>query len=299
MSSISFAPPAAPAGTAPSAGASRAAVWQLAALAAALVWAYLPMLRVFADKWVNDPQYSHGLLVPFFSAYLVWRAGRTDAPALRPLPVLGCGLLVLTLGLRAAAGALLFYQLDAASLLLALAAVALAVGGVPLLARTGPAVAFLAFMIPLPYELERNIGSPLKTAATVSSTFLLQTLGLPAIRDGNVILIDEVRLGVVDACSGLKMMATFAAFSVGAALVVERSRFEKLMVLLGIVPIAVLTNVLRIAMTGLSFSLIAHKGTQLFLHDLYGYAMILVGLSLLAAELWVLKRLVADDADAA
>jgi exosortase len=139
----------------------------------------------------------------------------------------------------------------------------------------------------------------LKTAATVSSTFLLQTLGLPAIRDGNLILIDEVRLGVVDACSGLKMMVTFAAFSVGAVLLIRRSRFEKLMVLLGIVPIAIVTNVLRITMTGVSFDLISDKGVRDFLHDGYGYAMMLIGLALLALELWVLKRLVVEESEKA
>ena len=152
-------------------------------------------------------------------------------------------------------------------------------------------------MVPLPYELERNVGGPLKIAATYCSTFLLQTIGLPAIRDGNVILIDEVRLGVVDACSGLKMMVTFAAFSVGAVLLMQRSRFEKLMVILGIVPIAVLTNVLRITVTGVSVAGVSDKGTQEFLHDLYGYMMMLIGLALLALELWVLKRLVLEDSD--
>ncbi len=288
MSSISLTHPGAPA-----AATSRAAMWQLAAFVGVLGWAYLPMLRVFADKWLNDPQYSHGLLVPFFSAFLIWRGGKVDA--LKPLPVLGCGLLVLILGLRAVAGALLFHQLDAAALLLSLVAVSLAVGGVPLLKRTGPPVAFLVFMVPLPYELERNVGAPLKTAATVSSTFLLQTIGLPAIRDGNLILIDEVRLGVVDACSGLKMMVTFAAFSVGAVLLMQRSRFEKLMVLLGIIPIAVLTNVLRITATGVSFNVITDEDTRKFLHDGYGYAMMLVGMVLLALEVWILKRLVIDE----
>ncbi|QJW94253.1 exosortase/archaeosortase family protein [Frigoriglobus tundricola] len=190
---------------------------------------------------------------------------------------------------------MLFHQLDAASLLLALAAIALAVGGLPLLKRAGPAIAFLIFMVPLPYELERNVGAPLKTAATVSSTYLLQTLGLPAIRDGNLILIDEIRLGVVDACSGLKMMVTFAAFSVGAVLLTQRSRFEKLLVLLGVVPVAVLTNVLRITATGVSFAATADKGAQDFLHNLHGWLMMPVGLALLALELWVLKRLVVDD----
>ncbi len=273
----------------------RPPLWQVAALVGLLVWAYLPMLRVFFDKWINDPQYSHGLLVPFFSAYLVWKAWQAGPLVPKPLPWLGCGLLAVTLVMRAFAGTLLFQQLDAASLLVALVAVTLAAGGVPLLKRVGGGLLFLAFMVPLPYELERNVGQPLKTAATVSSTFLLQTLGQPAVRDGNLILIDEVRLGVVDACSGLKMMVTFAAFSVGAVLLMQRSRFEKLMVLLGIIPIAVVTNVLRITATGLAYLVFSNKETLDFLHDFYGWLMMPVGLALLALELWVLKKLVVTE----
>lgn len=268
--------------------------WQLVSLAALLGWAYLPMLRVFADKWLNDPQYSHGLLVPFFSSFLIWKAWKAAPPSPAPLPVLGCSLLAFCLIMRAAAGSLLFQQLDAASFLLALAGLVLACGGVPLLKITGPAILFLGFMVPLPYELERNVGQPLKTAATISSTFLLQTLGQPAIRDGNLILIDEVRLGVVDACSGLKMMVTFAAFSVGAALLMQRSRFEKLMVLLGIIPIAIAANVLRITATGMSFVLFSDQKTVEFLHDFHGWVMMPIGLALLALELWCLRRLVVD-----
>ena len=270
----------------------RIAPWQLVGLGALLGWAYLPMLRVFADKWMNDPQYSHGLLVPFFSAFLIWKAWKAGPPTPAPLPVLGCSLLAFCLLMRAAAGSLLFQQLDAASFLLALAGMVLVCGGVPLLKVTGPAILFLVFMVPLPYELERNVGQPLKTAATISSTFLLQTFGQPAIRDGNLILIDDVRLGVVDACSGLKMMVTFAAFSVGAALLMQRSRFEKLMVLLGIVPIAVAANVLRITATGMSYVAFSDKGTVEFLHDFHGWLMMPIGLALLALEVWCLKRLV-------
>ena len=273
--------------------APRVAAWQLAALGGLLAWAYLPMLRVFFDKWVNDPQYSHGFLVPFFSAYLLWKS--EARVAYTPRLWLGGGLLILVLAMRAAAGSLLFHQLDAASFLLGLFAIVLIAGGMPLLKRTGPAIVFLVFLVPLPYELERNVGQPLKTAATVSSTYLLQTLGQPAIRDGNLILIDEVKLGVVDACSGLKMMVTFAAFSVGAVLLMLRSRFEKLMVLLGIIPIAIVSNVLRITCTGLAYVWVVDKGTLEVLHDLFGWLMMPVGLALLALELWVLKRLVMDN----
>lgn len=293
MSSMSPAVPLAPAST--PVRAARVAVWQIGALAVVLGWAYWPTLAIFADKWINDPQYSHGLLVPFFSGFLVWRVWKNQTPALKPMPVLGCALLVTTFGLRAVAGNLLFYQIDAAAFLLSVASAVIAFGGWPLLKQTWPAIAFLAFMVPLPYELERNVGAPLKTAATISSTFLLQTLGLPAIRDGNLILIDEVRLGVVDACSGLKMMVTFAAFSFGAVLLLRRTRFEKFMLLLGIIPVAIIANVLRITLTGVSFNFIVNEDVRKFLHDAYGYMMMLIGLALLALELWVLKKLVVQE----
>jgi exosortase len=273
----------------------RSAAWPLAALGVLLGWAYLPMLRVFADKWFHDPQYSHGILVPIFSGYLLRRAWLAGPIVLQPLPLIGFGLMGIVLAMRIAAGSLLFHQLDAASFLLALAAMSMAFGGWPLLQRTGPAIAFLVFMIPLPYELERNVGQPLKVAATVSSTYLLQTLGQPAIRDGNLILIDEVRLGVVDACSGLKMLVTFAAFSVGAVLLMNRSRFEKLMVLLGIIPIAIASNVLRITATGLSYVFVHSKSATDFLHDLNGWLMMPVGLALLGLEVWALKKLVLEE----
>jgi exosortase len=297
--SIRTAPPDSP----PTASANPASgfvvsPWQLAAVGGLLLWAYFPMLRVFFDKWTNDPQYSHGFLVPFFSAYLLWRAWQSGPLSPAPLPVLGCVLLVAAIGMRAAAGSILFQQLDAVSLLLCLFALIMIVGGIPLVKRTGPAILFLVFMIPLPYELERNVGQPLKTAATVSSTFVLQTLGQPAIRDGNLILIDEVRLGVVDACSGLKMLVTFAAFSVGAVLLMRRTRFEKLMVLLGVVPIAIASNVLRITATGLSYVAFTDKDTLEFLHDLHGWLMMPVGLALLALEVWCLRKLVMDPVKA-
>ena len=265
----------------------------LAAVAALLGWAYLPTFEWLFEKWTGDPQYSHGFLVPAFSAYLLYtNRERLTAATVSPAPLLGGLLLVVALGMRAAGGLLLFHQLDALSLLVAVVGCVLAVGGLRVLRLAAPAVAFLIFMIPLPYELERNVGGPLKAAATTASTFLLQTCGLPAIAEGNVILIDEVRLGVVDACSGLKMLMTFAAFSAGAVILAERTWFERGIVLLGIVPIAMLTNVLRITLTGVSHTFTHEKGTIHFLHDLYGWFMMPVGLGLLAAELWALGRLV-------
>ncbi|CAN5252776.1 hypothetical protein BH11PLA2_BH11PLA2_30390 [soil metagenome] len=264
------------------------------ALTSLVGWAFWPTFAFMVDKWIEDPQYSHGFLVPLFSLYLLNRNKDELKLAMnsRGWPLLGGAVLGLCIAVRGLAGGLLFHQLDALALLASLAAIALCLGGWKLLKLAGPAIIFLIFMVPLPYELERNVGGPLRIAATTASTFILQTIGLPAIAEGNVILIDEVKLGVVEACSGLKMLVTFAAFSVGAALLARRSGFEKLMILLGIVPIALLTNVFRITATGVALTFISNKGTTDFLHDFFGWLMMPMGLGLLALELRILQRLV-------
>jgi len=75
-------------------------------------------------------------------------------------------------------------------------------------------------------------------------------------------------------------------------LLMDRSRFEKFMIVLGIVPIAIASNVLRIVATGLSYVCFSTPRVTEFLHDLHGWLMMPVGLGLLALELWVLGRLV-------
>lgn len=263
------------------------------AVAAVTGWAFFPTLDWMYGKWVTDPQYSHGFLVPLFSAFLLWRKRETAAGWFEtPMPLLGAVVLGLALAMRFFAGGLLFHQLDAIAFLVSLAALAMVAGGLRFLKVSAPAIGFLIFMIPLPYELERNVGGPLKIAATQASTFLLQTVGYPAIAEGNVILIDDVRLGVVDACSGLKMLVTFSAFAVGAVLLLDRTKFEKLLILLGIVPIAVVTNVLRVTATGIAHTMVHDKDTVNFLHDLHGWLMMPAGLALLGLQLWALSRLV-------
>lgn len=280
--------------TRPSIPAFSSTGWLLGAAALImLVWSFFPTVMWMVGKWTDDPQYSHGFLVPFFSAYLGYRAFQAGKLTLgTPRTILGVAVLVVALAARALAGGLMFHQLDAGALLLSLTGLVLMAGGFPLLRGLAPSLAFLIFMVPLPYELEQNVGGPLKVVATQASTYLLQTLGLPAVAEGHVILIDEIRLGVVDACSGLKMLMTFSAFAFGAVLLVDRTRFEKLMILLGIVPIAVLTNVLRISATGIAHTFTGDKGTLHFLHDLHGWLMMPLGLALLGLQLWVLARLV-------
>lgn len=267
-------------------------------IAALLTWAYLPTIGELFQKWMSDPQYSHGILVPLFSLLLLYRS-RDQAPSeLKSMPWLGYTLLVVALACRVVAALLFFLPLDAFSLVLCLTGLVLVTGGAPLFRWTWPSLMFLLFMIPLPYQIERMLGSELQNIATIASTFMLQICGQPAVSEGNRILIEEIPLGVVEACSGLRMLMTFAAFCVGAVLLLDRHWIVKAIVLASAVPIALVTNVLRITATGLAHVWLKNSSMKTpvtqFIHDFNGWMMMPVGLGFLLVELWILRHLLLE-----
>jgi exosortase len=188
--------------------------------------------------------------------------------------------------------------LEGFSFVLSLAAIAAIFGGRPALLRYWPSIVFLLFMIPLPYEASRTLGAELQKVATIASTFLLQCFGQPAIAEGNRILIEGVTLNVVEACSGLRMLVTFFAFSVAAVLVMDRHWIVKGLVLASAVPIALLANVLRIVATGLAHVWLADSASKVsvleFIHDFNGWIMMPIGLVFLLLELWLFKHLLVE-----
>ncbi|QDU24145.1 exosortase/archaeosortase family protein [Urbifossiella limnaea] len=266
---------------------------------AVTLWAYWSALDGIVERWATDPQYSHGFLVPVFSVYLLWtRRDRITAADVRPR---WWGVLVVVLGGGVRMAGQVFYQpwLDEVSLLIVLAGLIAVAGGRELLAWAAPAVLFLAFMIPLPYGAQTLLGGRLQATATAASTYALQTFGVPAVAEGNVILLTDARLGVVEACSGLTMLVTFFALSVGVAFLVRRSWPEKVILVAAAAPIAVVANVVRITLTGLLFE--ANRGdlARAVFHDLAGWLMMPVGLTLLLTVLCVLSRAVVPAGRAA
>lgn len=263
----------------------------LGVLLAVTIWAYWSALAVMARKWSVDPQYSHGFLVPLFAGGLLWmRRGLIDVGQWRP-NWWGLALLMGGAVLRLI-GAFFYYEwFDFLSLIPVLAGVVLLVGGWSALRWAWPAVLFLFFMIPLPFSIEVALQQPLRQIGTACSTFLMQTLGLPALAEGNVIVMDEHRIGVEEACSGLRMLMIFFALSAAVALLSERPLWERIVILLSAVPIAIITNVMRITVTGIFYLTGYEKVADLVFHDLAGWLMMPFALLLLWIELWVLSRL--------
>lgn len=263
----------------------------LAGLVATLVWSYAPSLAGMAERWATDPQYSHGYLVPLFAAVLLWlRRDRLAGAAWGPR---AWGVLFLAAGtaLRLAGTCVYLEWLERASLLPCLAGVCLLAGGGPALRWAWPAVVYLLFMVPLPFRVQTAMAGPLQRVATVASTFILQTTGIPAVAEGNIIVVDDTRLGVEEACSGLTMLVTFLALSTAVALVVRRAWLDKALVVAAAAPIAILSNVARITATGVLTRAVSPEFAQAVFHDYAGWLMMPFALGLLGALLWGLDRL--------
>jgi exosortase len=260
----------------------------------ALAWAYWPTLGEMAERWGRDPQYSHGYLVPGFALVLLWlrRERLTDGPVQGSW--WGWPVLALGLGLRLVGGYYYFVWVDEVSLLPMLAGMVLLCGGRTAWRWAWPAVLFLAFMVPLPHRVSVAMAGPLQNFATVVSTFALQTLGFPALSEGNVILLNEVELGIVEACSGLRMLVIFFALSTAVALVIRRPLWERMVVLFSAVPIALAVNVLRITVTGVLFETVNGEWAHAVFHDLAGWLMMPAALAIMAGELQLLGRLFLD-----
>jgi exosortase len=255
------------------------------------LWAYWPTLQIMWRKWQQDPQYSHGYLVPLFALFLLFsRRGQLDSQEIRFswmwLPLLCTGLL-----LRILAAYIYFDWLDAASMVPCLAGLVVLLGGRQALRWALPALAFLLFMIPLPYRLETALAQPLRGIATQVSTFVLQTAGCPALAEGNTILLGTGKIGVAEACSGLSMLLIFLALSTAVVAVIRRPLLDKIVILASAVPIAMMANVVRISATGVVQEWFGRELAEKVFHDWAGFLMMPLALAILGLELWILACL--------
>ncbi len=270
----------------------------LGVLSAVVLWSYWSTILLAADRWASDDQYSHGWLVPFFSLYLLWhrrdlieahrlRRGETLAPSWWCMPFLLLALVLRYIEVR------FFYNgLDSLSMIPMFMGVMLAVGGWPAFRWSWPATVFLVFMVPLPFFLHTAMSTQLQGMATSMSAFTLQTLGLPAVAEGTQIMINESRVSVVEACSGLGMIVTFAALSTAVVLMINSRWWVKAGLLLGAIPVSIICNVVRICTYGVFKYAGYGPETMELIHDIVGWLMILLGIGLIFVELFVLERIV-------
>lgn len=266
------------------------------ALLLCTVWAFWPALSQLITRWNNDPQYSHGFFVPVLAIAIAWFRRQEISP--RPCASMPSGLIWIVAGLLLyAAGAhIAFDWLQAVGLLPVLIGIAMILGGRWLFAVVWPSVLFLLFMVPMPYQLEVSMAHPLQKLAGIASTYALQTLGVVATRNGNLLNIEGHVLGVAEACSGLRMLVVFFALSTAMALLGRRSWLHNLTLICSAVPIALLCNIGRITITGLLYVYAGPKLAEHVFHDLAGWLMMPAALIMMWLEMKYVDLLIDTSA---
>jgi len=256
---------------------------------AALIYSYFPGLTNAYIAWAN-PQYAHGWIVPLFSAALLFWWRQPVAPVKVSARLVGLLLLAAAFGLRLFAARYRIVTIDMYTFVPAICGVFILVGGWSMFRWAWAPLMFLIFMYPLPDEATRYLLGPLQTTATMVSTFALQTLGLEAYREGNQIVLGEMHLGVVDACSGLRMLTIFCALSVGMVMVGRRSWWENAIILASAIPIALAVNSIRITVTGVLFQVADSEFAERVFHDWAGLVMMPMAMAMLYAEQYILAN---------
>ena len=236
-------------------------------------------LKWIQDLW-KDPNYSHGLLVPFISAYIAWqKRGDFKRNSVYPWPP---GLLVVLTGV------LLYVVGSIAGELFTKRLSFLMVFWGVIFSFIGPRAArpfmfplfYLIFAVPLPYIIYDSIGFPLKLLASSCATWILHLFGFPVYREGNLLYLPNMTLEVVDACSGIRSLMSILALAMLVAWLMHKDIIRRAVTCMMAIPVVLITNSLRIVITGI----LAVKRPEMalgFFHSFEGELMFLIGVAIL------------------
>ena len=300
-------------------------LWRILALSSALAFVYAAVLAKLGQTWWTDENYSHGLLIPLIIGYILWsQRARLAGAVQRPTELLGLTTVVIALVALWAgtAGAELYMQ--RMSLVLLLAGIVLYFWGFGLLRLLIAPLFLLILAIPIPAIIFNKVAFPLQLFASRCAVAAMMLFDIPVLRQGNVIELmplgsrETKKLEVVEACSGIRSLMTLVTLAVVFAYfthprggnpsdggngdmgtsrgsqIASRLRkyglFRSSVIVLSAVPIAILTNALRVSGTGV---LAHYYGTQVadgFFHSFSGWVIYVVAFLMLFAVGWLLDR---------
>lgn len=254
----------------------------------AFLWAFASVFAALIATWWSVADYSHGFFVIPIALYLAWTRRASFPAQLSPAPFVGLLLLLASMSVSYLGTIALHRPMEEYPIIPALAGVLLVGGGWPLLRWALPMVLFLLFMIPLPHALATHLSLPLQHLGAAGAGYLLQTVGIPSLVEGTYLQLENARLNVAFACSGLQMIISFGAVCTGIALLSNYNWIGKLVIALSSIPIAVACNILRIALIAWAqrFDLVPPKE----LHDAGGLVIVPLTVAMVFFGIWLFEK---------
>jgi exosortase len=247
-----------------------------------LLLCYWPVLTRLVAQWYNDEDMGHGFFVPLVAGYIVWTR-RDDLLAVKLSPS-WWGILLLVWG-----AAQLYVATLGAELFLARIAFIISLIGVVLMlagAQTLRILAFplflLCFMVPIPAVIYNQITFPLQLIASQLASQALLAMGIPVLREGNVLQLPNQSLNVVEACSGIRSLLTLTFLSLVYSYFFDKKVWIRVLLLVATAPIAIAANAARVTITGL-LSEVDPKLAAGLAHLASGWLIFMLALAILVA----------------
>ncbi|HEV2616043.1 MAG TPA: exosortase A [Candidatus Acidoferrales bacterium] len=252
---------------------------------------YGPILKALVLDWWQDPNYGHGFLVPLFSGYVIWKERHKLAriswkPSNFGLAVMVGAICLLLLG---SLGAELFTSRF--SLLVIIAGIVLFLAGWQTLRAVSFPLGFLILMIPIPVLIYNQITFPLQLLASRFATFWLQLVNVPVLREGNLIILPNYTLEVVEACSGIRSLMTLITLAVAYGYLMQDRRWIRWVLAFLMIPIAIVSNAIRIMGAGVLTYHFGHEMAEGFFHEFSGWVIFVAALILMFVCHWLLRKI--------
>lgn len=253
---------------------------QILILTGVFVTLYSHAIATLISDWSGDPNFSHGFLIPFVAAYMVWHKKETlktieVKPSQAGLGVILFGMLCFLVG---NIGSELFVMRS--SMIITIAGMVIYLFGFQIFKAVMVPIFYLIIMIPIPAIIWNKIAFPLQLFAANLSADMVRLLGIPVLREGNILHLANTSLEVVDACSGLRSLTSLIALSGAFAYIAPFGNIKKWILFLSAVPIAVIVNIVRLTITAIMATYWGAETAQGFLHDMSGILVFAVALAL-------------------
>ena len=243
---------------------------------------YAPILTALVSQWNNDADMGHGFFVPVIAGFIAWQkrdqiADKAAKPNWWGLAIMvwaGFQLYIATLGAE------LF--LTRTSFIFSIIGAVLLLGGTQYLRIFSFPLFLLFFMVPIPAIIYNQLTFPLQIFASRVAETTIDLLQIPVIREGNVLILPQQTLDVVEACSGIRSLLTLTFLSLVYGYFFEKRSWVRMVLFLSTIPIAIAANAGRVAFTGV-ISQFKPELAEGWFHEAQGWVIFMIGLTILVA----------------
>lgn len=254
-----------------------------------LFGAYYDYAYGLYDAWQRE-EYSHGILIPLISILM----GLNRLKHSNPIPQESSwGLMIILSGylLMGVAGLSAFEPPAHYGFILGLSGIFLSFYGYSVFKTLFPALLFLLFAIPLPRLIEVGLTSNLQLISSTLGVALLQSLGVSVFQEGNIIDMGTHKIQVVEACSGLRFLFPLMSLSFLVAYLFQGPLWKRLVLFVSAIPITIVMNSLRIAVTGLLVDGWGPHMAEGLVHDAEGWVIFILCIFILFIEATFLSKI--------